>query len=202
MGYYYRPSPKAVEGKRVCNTEETGKRVAKPDGDYRPMAFGPIGRAWKQRVQYAGTYDKQWLDNVFPFLPKDFRDEYFQAAPADQWVDYPQGGEEAELVNLTPAGRTAFLLPAMAVPFDFFRQTGERVTMTGPVDTLLFEPDQGRFTMTSRCALPLKKNIHEMRCAVAGTQPRQWYEEQGLVAPRAPGKQRFESLDEMIRARR
>ena len=184
MGYYYHPSPKAVEGKPLCNTEETGKRITRPDGDYRPMAFGPIGRAWSQRVPFAGTYDKHWLDDVFPFLPKDFRDEYFQAASADQWIDYPQGGEEVELVNLTPGGRTAFLLPAMAVPFDFFRKTGERVTMTGSINTLLLEPDQGRFTMSSRCALPLKKNIHEMRRCVVGTQSRGWYEGQGLMSPR------------------
>ena len=39
-----------------------------------------------------------------------------------------------------------------------------------------------------------------MRCAVVGTQPRRWYEEEGLLPRRAPGKQRFESLDELIKA--
>jgi hypothetical protein len=199
-GYYYHASPKTIEGKPLPNTEETEKRITKPDGDYRPMAFGPIGRAWKQRVQYAGTYDKQWLDNVFPFLPKDFQDEYYQAGPADQWTDYPQGGEEVELINLTPAGRTAFSLPTIDVPFEFFRAGGDRIAMKGAIDTVLLEPDLGRFTMSWRCALPLKKNIHEMRCAVVGTQSPRWYEDEGLIAPRAPGKQRFESLDELINA--
>ncbi|MCK5013694.1 MAG: DUF2169 domain-containing protein [Candidatus Omnitrophica bacterium] len=56
------------------NTEETGKPVTKPNGKYRPMAFGPFGRAWKQRIQYAGTYDQHWIDSVFPFLQADFKD--------------------------------------------------------------------------------------------------------------------------------
>ncbi len=148
VGYCRQPWPKAIEGKPLPNTEETGKRIARPDGDYRPMAFGPLGRGWKERIAYAGTYDKHWLDDVFPFLPADFRDEYYQASPADQWIDYPQGGEEVELVNLTSHGRTAFMLPAMAVPFEFFRNGGERIAMTGSIDTLLFEPEKGRFTMS------------------------------------------------------
>ena len=148
------------------------------------MAFGPVGRAWKQRIQYAGTYDDHWLNNVCPFLPADFRDEYYQAAPADQWIDYPQGGEEVELHNLTPQGYAGFHLPEMQVPVEFFRQNGERIEMEGVIDTLLFELDLGRFTMSARCALPLKKNIHEMRLAVVGRKPRRWYEDEGLVARR------------------
>src|SRR5262249_17449886 len=135
-------------------------------GNYRPMAFGPIGRAWKQRVQYAGTYDQNWVDNVCPFLPSDFREEYYQAAPADQWIEYVQGGDTVELTNLTPQGTTAFVLPPLRVSVDFFRKTGKSILMPGAVDTLLLEPDLGRFTMSSRCTLPLKKNIHELQQAI------------------------------------
>ena len=27
------------------------------------------------------------MENVLPFLPQDFDDRYFQAAPKDQWLD-------------------------------------------------------------------------------------------------------------------
>ena len=53
------------------------------------MSFGPVGRGWHPRLGYAGTYDQNWLDNVFPFLPADFRDDYYQAAPADQQIASP-----------------------------------------------------------------------------------------------------------------
>ena len=75
------------------------------------MGLG-IRRATRQpRYPYAGTYDQHWIDEVFPFLPADFDDRYYQAAPEDQWIDEPQGGEEVVLVNLTPEGRTSFRLP-------------------------------------------------------------------------------------------
>jgi len=30
---------------------------------------------------------KHWMEDVLPFLPQDFDDRYFQAAPQDQWVE-------------------------------------------------------------------------------------------------------------------
>ncbi len=189
IGYYHRGSGGEIGGKPLPNSEESGSRVAKPDGNYQPMSFGSVGRAWKPRVKYAGTYDKKWLENVFPLLPSDFRDEYYQAAPADQWTDYPQGGDEVELLNLTPQGRTTFQLPAMPAPLEFLRHNGDVVSMSGKIDTVLLEPDKGRFMMTSRCTLPLKKNIHEMRRLIVAAVPR-------LVL----AKQRFKSLDEMVAA--
>ena len=75
------------------------------------MGLGVQARKLAARLKHAGTYDQHWLDEVFPFLPADFDDRYYQAAPEDQWLDEPQGGEEVMLVNLTPEGRTSFRLP-------------------------------------------------------------------------------------------
>lgn len=200
VGYHVRTSEDAIEGQPLPNTEKEGAAIARPNGNYGPMAFGPIGRAWKQRIQYAGTYDDRWLAEVCPFLPSDFRDEYYQAAPADQWIDYPQGGEQVELQNLTPEGHTSFQLPVTPVRVQFFRIDGERIEMQCVVDTLVFEPDLGRFTVSSRCALPLKKNLHEIRMVVVGNPPRRWYEEQKLIPERSPGKQRYPSMTEMVKA--
>ena len=51
------------------------------------MSFGPIGRNFKSRVTLAGTYDKKWLDEIYPFLPADFDEQYYQAAPPDQQIE-------------------------------------------------------------------------------------------------------------------
>ncbi len=163
IGYHAYHDRKSLNGMPLPNTEETGKPIAKPDGKYRPMAFGPLGRAWQQRVKYAGTYDQNWIDNVFPFLPADFEDEYYQAAPEDQWMDYPKGGEVVELINLLPHGGTVFQLPARTVSCEFFYKNGDRTEMNSVIDTILFEPDLGHFMMSWRCTLPLRKNIHELR---------------------------------------
>src|SRR5690606_19953794 len=69
------------------NTEALDESVSDPKGNYKPMSFGCMGRGWPERVQYAGTYDQNWIDNIFPFLPDDFDLRYYQAAPQDQQCD-------------------------------------------------------------------------------------------------------------------
>jgi hypothetical protein len=197
IGYHVDKSPKAMDGKPMPNTEEKGKAISSPSGNYKPMAFGPLGRPWQQRVKFAGTYDKNWLDNVCPFLPADFKDEYYQAAPEDQWISYPSGGEEVELINLTPGGRTVFRLPKVWMPVEFFHRNGERKRLTGVVDTLVVEPDEGRFCISWRCSVPLRRNIREYRRVLAGHKPPSWYREEGLAPDRGVRKTRFRSLAEL-----
>jgi hypothetical protein len=139
------------------------------------MAFGPIGRSWSPRSKYAGTYDDNWLENVFPFLPDDFDDAYYQSAPADQQIDYLRGGEEVVLSNLTPQGRTRFQIPQIVIPVVFFLKNGEVHKTHGVADTLVLEPDAGRFMISWRTSLPLKKNIFEVAQVLAGEMSRGWW---------------------------
>ena len=71
-GWHHHIHRELVIGAPVSNTEEINDPVRDPGGRYRPMAFGPIGRGWPSRIGHAGTYDQNWIDNVFPFLPDDF----------------------------------------------------------------------------------------------------------------------------------
>jgi len=174
-GWHYSLKNTYVEGSPLPNTEELDRPVEAPNGDYNPMALGPVGRGWSSRLPYAGTYDQNWIDNIFPFLPPDFRDEYYQAAPQDQQIDYPRGGEEVTLLNLTPSGRVSFRLPTIDMPVSFFNKDGEHDDRTASLDTLAFQPDKGLFTMTWRCTVPLKKNIFEIPEVVVGAKPRGWW---------------------------
>lgn len=196
VGYHDRLDPKFIDGKPLPNTEETGRRITDPRGKYRPMAFGPIGRAWQPRPQYAGTYDQKWLDEVFPFLPSDFKENYYQAAPEDQQMPYPKGGEEVVLTNLTSEGGTIFQLPNVAVPVSFFLKNLKENPSRGAVDSVVMEPDCGRFTILWRCSHLLRRNIFEVVQAVIGEMPRGWYR------ARATGKTYYRSLGELVRARR
>jgi hypothetical protein len=174
-GWHHDMKRKYVEGSPLPNTEELDHPVAAPDGDYNPMSFGPIGRGWSSRLPYAGTYDQNWIDNTFPFLPADFREEYYQAAPHDQQIDYPSGGEEVTLLNLTPTGRVTFRLPAIDMPVSFFQKDGGHDDTRASLDTLVFQPDKGILTMTWRATVPLKKNIFEIPEVVVGAKPRGWW---------------------------
>ena len=156
------------------------------------MAFGSVGRAWQPPGKYAGTYDERWRNNVSPFLPADFDDRYFQAAPDDQQMPYPAGGEEVELRNLTPDGRTDFRLPALSLPVEFDRRSGQPQTVTAVLDTVLLEPDKRRFMLTWRASTPLRKNVFEVPMGVVGRMPRGWYR------ARESGKTYFRNLRELV----
>jgi hypothetical protein len=195
VGYHENTGAKYIDGKPLPNTEETGRKVTNPQGKYRPMAFGPIARAWEPRPKHAGTYDQNWLDNVCPFLPLDFREEYFQAAPSDQQIDYPQGGEEVELRNLTSGGRATFSLPKIEVPVEFYGKASSEAKRA-VCDTIVLEPDQNRFFLVWRVARPLKRNIFEVHRVVTGRMSRGWYR------AREANKDYYISLAELLEQRK
>lgn len=183
-----------VDGSPLPNTEEIDRPVDKPSSEYEPMAFGPVGRGWEQRIKYGGTYDQDWIDNTFPFLPADFNDAYYQAVPLDQQITFPQGGEEVVLVNLTSDGRLAFKLPQIEVPVMFFRKKGERHETQAALDTIVIEPDKRVFSLTWRVSLPLKKNMFEIPQVLAGRMSRAWWRAREL------GKTYYPSLAHLPQA--
>lgn len=174
-GWHQHMYRELIEDAPLSNTEEPSDPVRDPRGKYRPMAFGPIGRGWPSRIRYAGTYDQNWIDNVFPFLPEDFDNRYFQCAPPDQQVPKLVGGETVLLVNLTADGRREFALPLVEVPVVFFRRRAERVELRGTLDTVLFEPEAERFSMVWRANLKLRRDIFELSQAVVGRMSRAWW---------------------------
>ena len=148
-----------VPGLRLPNTQAVDEEIRSPFGDYRPMSFGPVGRGWPGRIEYGGTYDENWAANIFPFLPPDFDERYFQMAPPDQQIEHPRGGEEVMLVNLTPAGREGFRLPPTALPIALFR--GRDKVFDGRIfpDTILFDPERRRFSLVWRVSQRIERTI-------------------------------------------
>jgi hypothetical protein len=195
-GYHRETASELVDGRPLPNTEERGGPVTRPDEPYRPMSFGPVGRGWQPRLGHAGTYDQAWLDDVFPFLPSDFRDDYYQAAPADQQIPYLEGGEEVMLFNLTPEGRAGFRLPRLEMPVVFFLASYEKEEKRAVADTLVIEPSARRFVVCWRASRPLKRNIFEVVQVLVGEMPRAWWRAREL------GKTYYPSLAEMAAAKK
>ena len=178
-------------------TQQIGHPIENPKGQYQPMAFSPIGRNWMPRCKYAGTYDQQWVENTAPFWPQDFDEHYFQAAPLDQTIPYPKGGEEVVLQNLTLDGYRAFNLPNQRMPITFILYKGNDITREAVLDTIILEPDKHRFTLTWRTNLALEKSIFDVKETVVGELSRAWHR-----ARRFPGKQYYSNLAELARVRR
>lgn len=189
-GYHKQLAAKFVDGQPLPNMEEQKRPVTAPDKKYQPMSFGPLGRGWAPRIKFAGTYDQQWLDEVFPFLPADFDEQYFQSAPADQQVEYLKGGEEVHCANLSPDGRFGFKVPKMSCPILYrFRDRDEK--MEPKLDTLIVEPGQMRVILVWRARVALGRKLNALHEIVIGEPP---------AAPRrsAAGKPHFRSIPEFI----
>ncbi|MCU7927602.1 MAG: DUF2169 domain-containing protein [Candidatus Thiodiazotropha sp. (ex Dulcina madagascariensis)] len=185
-GFHRQLGRSLVNGTPMPNTEELKRAVTMPNGNCLPMSFGPVARGWEPRSLMAGTYDQAWLDNTFPFLPADFDDGHFQAAPADQQMSYPQGGEGVFLENLNRQGQLSFQLPDLGLPVVFFRKRGGSDAMQAVVDTIVLEPDEGVFSLTWRATLPLQRNIFEISQVLVGRQTKAWWRARELGKQYAP----------------
>jgi hypothetical protein len=185
-----------IVGMPMPSTEELGKPIDSPSGDFRPMALGPIGRSWPRRARFAGTYDDAWLADCFPFLPGDFDSRYFQAAPDDQQTDYLRGGEDVLLLNLTPQERAGFRIPEMDVPVTFFLKKGGHETVQAVIDTLMIDTEARRVEITWRTSRPLKRNMFEVAQVLVGTMSTAWWRAREL------GKDYYPSLSALMKSKR
>lgn len=182
-----------ILGRPLPNLERPGEPVAVPWGSYAPVGLGILPRSFPGRLRFAGTYDQRWLDEVFPFLPADFDSRYHQAAPADQQLPWPAGGEEVVLLNLTPEGRTRFALPVVDLPVLLVRHDGSEVERRPVLDTILIEPDERRVCLVWRTSLPLARNLIEIAEAIVGPTSRTFRRARRL------GKAYYRSLGELDR---
>lgn len=191
VGFYPLCLRKNLVGKPLPNIQEIGKPVFSTRGKYQPMAFGTIGRNWLSRYPLAGTYDQDWIDNVFPFLPKDFDERYFQSAPTDQQISFLKGGEKVKCVNMTPEGSFEFSVPKLKVPI-VFKFRDREVQGEPEIDTLMLEPDERRFMLTWRASVAVGPKLHSLREVLVGPQ------RPSLSRHRFPGKRYFKSLAELV----
>lgn len=192
-GFHRNLDTELVHNTPLPNTEEIGTPIRNPDGKYNPMAFGPVGRGWPVRARYAGTYDDNWVDNVFPFLPEDFDNRYYQAAPEDQQCSYLRGGEVVSILNLSPIPRLDFRIPDTSLPVVYFRRRGRHEIKQANADTLILEPDEWKFSIVWRSSILLQRDIFEISDVLVGDMPRAWWR------AREVGKAYYSSIAEMIK---
>lgn len=164
-----------IDGAPLPNTECIGEPVTAPNGRYTPVALGALGRGWPQRACHAGTYDQAWLDNECPFLPRDFDDRYFQAAPLDQRMPIPQEPIPVELSHLNASGDCRFLLPAIEAAVHVFPRKGRAERHLARLDTIFIEPDRGHCTLTWRYTRPLVNDLFEIAQVLVGNQNKTWW---------------------------
>lgn len=167
-GFYPLENESQLIGKPLANTQEVGKPAILRKGNYRPVAFGALGRNFRERAAYAGTYDQSWVRNRAPFLPNDFDYRHFQAAPSDQQIPYPHAPLDLTLENLTLDGLRRFRVPVERVPIVVFQHDRDPQKYDFNLDTILLEPDLHRITLVRRSRIPLRKSIFDLVKVVIG----------------------------------
>lgn len=90
------PAPQISAGRPLAAMTQTRQRGAKTAAQMArvrypemPVGLGPLGKAWAPRLTKAGTYDDAWLRQRHPYLPRDFDFAYWNGAPEDQQIDFP-----------------------------------------------------------------------------------------------------------------
>jgi hypothetical protein len=195
VGFHPYREKKDVEGKPLPNLEHPKHRLTSYRDVVAPIGFGCIGRNWKPRIDYAGTYDQRWLDEVAPFLPADFDDRYFQSAPTDQQFPLFKGGEVIRCVHMAASPVVEYRIPSLQLPVSFGFEKGD-VRSFGVLDTIVLKPHEGFATLTWRATVPLGKRLHALRSIVVGEQSHH-----ASARPQAyrHGKPFFRGLNEAVR---
>jgi len=191
VGFRKNPEKKSVVGKLLPNLENPDCQIRKWSDNSMPAGFGTVGRGWRPRIQYGGTYAQQWLDNRFPFLPADFDEQYFQSAPTDQQFPHLSGGQVINCLNMTPGGKWSITIPQIDIPVVFkFR---DREVKSHPnLDTVILEPDSERFMLVWRTRIQIR-NFHAIDEVLVGRQP-QPVEPIGYRGD----KPRFKSISDLV----
>ena len=171
-----------VGGLPLPNLQAVGEEITSPHGAHTPVSLGPISRAHPRRLPFGGTYDDHWTKNVFPFLPEDFDERYYQSAPQDQWIDFPRPGTEVTLVNLTQRGRESFRLPNTDLPVTLFRGGEIALERKVPPDTLLFDTEARKLSLVWRVEAPIRRTILDYEEAWVGPPTR------AMLKARAEGR--------------
>lgn len=152
-----------TDGQPLPNLEDPASPLQSPHDRPTPACFAPIAPTWQPRRVLAGTYDAAWTKGRAPYLPLDFDPRYFHVAPPGLIVPgHLQGDEQVQLAGFSLGEPLNFTLPAcgLQVEFDF---DGAQLPQSPKLETLLFEPDAGRFQMLWRCALAVDKKLLKLQ---------------------------------------
>jgi len=142
--------------------ESFGRLFDPKPGDYPVVGLGAVGRWWQPRLALAGTYDEHWKQARWPGLPEDFDFGYWNCAPEDQQIDYPQGGETVVLAGLHPGGEVRFRLPRPALKLLLHLDVGVPLFKPLLTDTLIFDFQAYELSIVQRAVIGAAAGVERM----------------------------------------
>lgn len=132
------------------------------DDYYIPQGFGVIGRAWQPRLKKAGTYDDEWLNHRHPYLPKDFDFNYWNCAPNNQQIPYPNTDITICVTNMTLDGMLQATLPGHRAFLLSRLENGPVLPIQLNLDTVILDTDNLELSLTFRQKISLDVPIRAL----------------------------------------
>ena len=138
-----------------------------------PAGFGFIYKAWKSRLDYAGSYDEKWLEEQHPLPPHDYNYRFNQAAnPAMQLGRYLDLEDSITLEHLSIQYPTLQIRLSDLVLFSqqhtpYSKQTFDAMHL----DTLIIDieaPDPSQWSLYAsyRSFAPRHSQYHKVSCSL------------------------------------
>lgn len=161
IGCGYAQEKSAFINMPAPNIEYLSSPIRRWQDQPSPAAFSAISGNWQPRIGFAGTYDQAWEDQRHPLLPEDFDPRFFQCAPLDQQVPgFLKGGEQVELLHLTPIKKLSFCLPKASFHLATRFSDGHKEVHRAHLYTVIIEPDQHRIVMVWHSRLPCHHRVN------------------------------------------
>lgn len=171
VGIGFHLNGQTVGAMPIPNIEKPSDRMSSWEDKIEPVGFNSVGRGWRPRIQFAGTYDQQWLDQRMPFLPEDFDDRYFQSAPMDQQIGKLAPGAMFRCINMNEDNVFLLQAPSLRTPVRFIFDN-KCASKWLEADTLIMEPQNRRAIMVGRVSVDLPRKFTSLREIHVGPQER------------------------------
>ncbi len=83
LGFMNKPALKQQQQPfKAAQITTMGQSNAKSPLDIlETIGCAPIAKSWQPRLSLTGTFDQNWQDNIWPHMPDDFDDRFWNAAP-------------------------------------------------------------------------------------------------------------------------
>jgi hypothetical protein len=159
VGFRGKQGADIMVGRPVPNLEDPASFIGTWSDVPPPACFAPIAPSWLPRRAFAGTYDVRWQQQRAPYLPADFDPRFFQSASAEMCFDrYLQGAEQVQIHGASADGPIEFTVPSVRPTIEV-KLAGKTEEPLANLETLQFEPDENRGSITWRAALPCDRQV-------------------------------------------
>lgn len=136
---------------RAPQIEDPDDPVIEPYKRYSPAGYGGIPPAWLPRRPLGGTYDQNWIDNIWPKWPPDYDFSYNNSAADGLKGDlFLSEDIEIILVNLQPDQRVRKIKLTNPVPTMSLGIRYDWDTVMLNLDTLYIDGEQNQILCTWR----------------------------------------------------